>query len=131
WASGSSSGTTIAETRGASSATKVIPEKREHGDRRARSAGVASRHREARARRDASRSYALPRLAELARPPGRPACRRPPRRGGWISGAAELLDRVSSGGFAARPDRGTPRGWRGVAVPLGRTARGRRAGAAR
>ena len=43
--------------------------------------------------------------ARLARPPRRPARRRPADRGGRLSGGAQLLDRVGARGLPARADR--------------------------
>src|SRR5437764_13955187 len=49
------------------------------------------------------------RAARLARPPRRAARRHPPDRRGRIPGAAELLDRVGTGGSAPGADGRAPR----------------------
>ena len=68
-------------------------------------------------RRDGARAEHRARPARLARPPRRPARRRPADRRGRLPGAAQLLDRLGARGRLARAHRRAARRRRGLAVP--------------
>ena len=90
---------------------------------------LAERRR--RRRRDAARQDDRLRRARLARPPRRPARRRPADGRGRLPGAAQLLDRVGARRHARRAHRRAARRRRGLALPDRRAAAGRPDRAAR
>ena len=104
-----SSATTTTAIRGASSATPAIE--------------LAARHRRRAAGRDRPDGQHRARRARVAGAPGRPARRRAADRRGRLPGAAQLLDRLGTGGRAPGADGRAAGRRRGVLVPGRRAAR--------